>query len=149
MQILKGILFLSLIISLVNCSCLNATSSDSSNQYNELDSSDNFTFYDPTASKSVCRKRSFDTYERTIGGYKCCYADVQCQFYDESEEEYIIYSYKGCTVLTKNDYDELDEYIKKIKELSACSKYTINCSATSISYLRKLIYLAFILIFFL
>ena len=149
MQILKGILFLSLIISLVNCSCLNATSGNSSNQYFEIDSYDNFTFYDPTASKSVCRKRSFDTYERTNGGYKCCYADVQCQFYDESEEEYIIFSYKGCTVLTKNDYDELDEYIKEIKELSACSKYTINCSATSISYLGKLIYLAFILIFFL
>ena len=149
MQILKGILFLSLIISLVNCSCLNATSGNSSNQYFEIDSYDNFTFYDPTASKSVCSKRSFDTFESSLGAYKCCYADVQCQGYSESDEEYLKISYKGCTALSKNDYDNLDEYIKRDKEIFKCSKYSINCSATSISYLRKLIYLAFILIFFL
>ena len=67
----------------------------------------------------------------TEGYYKCCFAESITKMDNET------YNYKICINITKNDYENLEEFKKKAKKMSEDSgyeviKYEVQCSSNYI-----------------
>ena len=95
--------------------------------------------YDEHVNAKICSKRT----ETSAEGEKCWYFElVNCKF--TSDDQIVIKNVKACVSTSEYGVKHLDETIKINREF--CDYYNIDCDGT---YLRKLLYFSFILIFFL
>ena len=137
---LKIFIFSSLLFSLIYSKCLNE-------EYEDLVASD-FTdiTFDEHVDAKTCSKRSFDSEEKSLGAEKCCYfilVNCKLPYYDDDGN--IVYydrNIKTCSYLTESGVKNKEETIRLNSQY--CSDYDIKCSGT---YLSKLLYFIFILIF--
>ena len=108
-----------------------------------------FSFSDPSASASECKKREISAIEKKeMDAYKCCYIKCNCKvsdFYDEEDEKddknLKYYNIKACTTVSSLIYKNIKDYVKAAKTM--CSEYKLDCFS---SYL-KLMFVSFISIF--
>ena len=145
MKTLKIFFYFSLLISLINGTCVPYFNYTSSSQSIFI-FDDEMDFIDSEASVSNCKKREFSEAERNSNAYKCCYVDYSCNFSDEDEDEddikYLIY--KGCSYVTKELYSNLGKIGDEYKRW--CKKFKIDCNGTLLTYFGKILYLTFILL---
>ena len=99
--------------------------------------------FDEHVNAKICSQRVLDGSETSLGGTKCCYFElVNCKFTYDSKT--VTRNVKACVALTEYGVKHLDETIKINREF--CDNYNADCDGT---YLRKLLFFTFILIFFL
>ena len=99
--------------------------------------------FDEHVDAKICSQRTFDGSETSAGAEKCCYFElVDCKF--TYGDKTVTRNVKACVALTEYGVKHLDETIKINREF--CDNYNADCDGT---YLRKLLFFTFILIFFL
>ena len=78
---------------------------------------------DEKASKSECTSRTLSEYEKSFA-YKCCFSKGTCQDEDGDKE-----TYKGCTLVTREMYDNIKKYVDEGKK-EGCKDITIDCKSS-------------------
>ena len=147
-QIQKLIIFM-LLFEYINTTCNSQLDEENGETVmDQLGELGEYSYSDPNASTSKCKKREISSYEKQdLEAYKCCYIKAKCKvsnFFDEEDEEDITnlkdkyYNVKACTTVSSLIYKNLKEYVKLAKAM--CSEYKIDCFS---SYL-KLMFISFI-----
>ena len=121
MRFLNFLLIISCLILYIKASC--ETDEEDTISYRD--------FYD-------CEKRSFDDYEVENDAYICC------QYESEYESVNIKKKVRGCSALTRNEYDNIRSYINNAKSINHLNELYIDCKS---SFLTYGLYLLFLILF--
>ena len=87
-------------------------------------------------SESDCHSRQFSTLETNQGAYKCCYLEV----------DFGGITRKSCVAITKNEYDNIDDYIDKDED--SYDKYDIDVDVEDLDCKSKYLQSALLLLLF-
>ena len=141
MAIFQKFFIFSLLFSLLNCTCEELALHD--------DNENLESYVDDTANKDSCAIRKFDDSEKRAGAYKCCYVNSRCPSEDGITGNKI---YRGCVVLTKVIYNNIDNYIRATTQCDSsldCGDAYVDETSENrgTSGINSLSYLVFILLF--
>ena len=95
---------------------------------------------DEVKKKKECNNRVLSSSEKSGGGYKCCYVNSKIKAGGETTE------LKYCYSISEDNYNNIKDFVKNIKDMKGVKKYSIECNANYIKFFNIILIILFLIL---